>query len=75
VCVERATIACRDAVGQTGVGLLADGNHNNLVDFDADSDLHTHVGQTVGGGLGASANATVPEPAMMVMLNVTAAGM
>ena len=33
-----------------------------------------HFGETAGGGTGASANATVPEPATLVLLMFAAAG-
>jgi T5SS/PEP-CTERM-associated repeat protein len=73
-------VVWRDALGQTGAGLAADGNGptpgvpDGVVD-QLDYDFwRSYYGQTAGSGSGASANAAVPEPATLVLLMLTAAG-
>ena len=58
----------RDTLGENGASLAADGNHNNQIDAGDYDVWRAHFGQTAGSGSGASANASVPEPASLVML-------
>jgi thermolabile hemolysin len=60
----------RDAFGETGLGLIADGDGNGKVDRADFNVWQSHFGQTAGGGSGTSANAIVPEPKSFVMLLV-----
>ena len=59
----------RDKVGQIGVGMAADGDHDNAIgsgDYDV---WASHYGQT-SGGTGAMASHAVPEPATAAPLLV-----
>ena len=65
-------IMWRRTLGQTGAGLVADGNGNGSID-PVDYDVwRTHFGQTTGGS--AFTSGTVPEPSTLVMLILAAAG-
>jgi hypothetical protein len=65
----------RDTMGQSGIGLAADGNENNQVDPYDYAVWNSQYGHTLAGsGAGAGANAAVPEPATFVLLILAAAG-
>ena len=58
----------RDALGQSGIGLAADGDGDQMI-TEADYGIwKTNFGHHAGGGAGVNANAAVPEPATMVLI-------
>lgn len=62
----------RDSLG--GMNLAADGNRDGAIDQLDYNVWRTHFGQGTGSGVGASANAAVPEPATLVLLTFAVAG-
>jgi hypothetical protein len=64
----------RNTLNQSGLNLLADGDGDGTVDNDDYGIWRSHFGKTAGSGTVASANATVPEPATLVMLMFAASG-
>ena len=66
-------VVWRNTLGQTGTGLAADGNTNGQID-DGDYNVwRSHFGRTSGSG-SATGSATIPEPATLVLLCLTAIG-
>jgi hypothetical protein len=58
----------RNMLGQTGVGLAADGNGDNQI-TTADYDVwRSKFGTTVGSGSGLSSDFAVPEPSTLLLL-------
>jgi T5SS/PEP-CTERM-associated repeat protein len=66
-------VVWRKTLSQSGSGLPAAGNKNNLVDNGDYSVWRAHFGETAGSGSGAIANAAVPEPETLVLLLFAAA--
>ena len=64
----------RDAFGETGALLAADGDGNGAVNNDDFAIWKTHFGQSASGGLGATAaiDISVPEPAGWLMMCLAA---
>ena len=67
-------IVWRKTLGQSGVGLAADGNNNGSIDSGDFDVWRAQFGQNAGSGAGTGANAPVPEPAMLAMIITVAAG-
>src|SRR5262249_4121386 len=62
-------VAWRNSLGQTGLGLTADGNLNNQIDSGDFSFWRSHFGQNVSGGAGLAASAAnIPEPSSGLLL-------
>jgi beta-glucanase (GH16 family) len=58
----------RDSIGQSGIGLDADGSGNGTIDQSDFDTWQSQFGMTAGGGAGAGSTATVPEPATVSLL-------
>ena len=63
----------RDSLGSTGTNLAADGNDNNAIDAGDYNVWKTNFGNH--SGMGASANAGVPEPASIALTAMGALGL
>ena len=61
-------VVWRNTVGQMGISLAADGNGSGTIDAGDFDVWKMQFGQTAGSGADTSANATVPEPATLLML-------
>ena len=60
----------RDALGQAGAGLAADGNGNNQIhagDYDVWKSHFGTVSPGIGAGSGSISDATVPEPSTLIL--------
>ena len=67
-------VVWHNSLGQSGIGLVADGNRNNKID-NGDYDVWlAHFGQSIGSGAGSNANFIVPEPATIVLFMLTVTG-
>jgi hypothetical protein len=69
-------VSWRDTLGQTGVGLRADGDHNGVIDMLDYSLWRAQFGATAGGGSGTRSGIStrsVPEPisALLLILGAT----
>jgi hypothetical protein len=67
-------IVWRKTLGQSGAGLAADGNNNGSIDSGDFDVWRAQFGQNAGGGAGAIANPSVPEPTALVLLILAAEG-
>jgi gluconolactonase len=66
-------IVWRDTLG-TAANLSADGNGNRIIDATDYDVWRAHFGQSVGSGSANNVNATVPEPATILLMVFAAAG-
>ena len=61
-------VVWRKTLGQIGGPLAADGNGNGQIDTGDLAVWRAHFGQTAGSGAGTNVNASVPEPATLMLL-------